>query len=120
MGDGLPEMRLTGRSAALPQAMNRLPVWERYRCEIFASWATRRSGQWEIDPDPYPLFPGVLQENALVLANGTGRVPFVVDPANACTTWLKTFLAKVVHVDVLVLGDRAKRELARVSHIEGQ
>ena len=35
------------------------------------------------------------QENALVLASDPRRVPFVVDPANACTTWLKTFLAKV-------------------------
>ncbi|CAN0042899.1 unnamed protein product [Ascophyllum nodosum] len=34
------------------------------------------------------------QENALVLASDPRRVPFVVDPANACTTWLKTFLAK--------------------------
>ncbi|CAM9184751.1 unnamed protein product, partial [Discosporangium mesarthrocarpum] len=34
------------------------------------------------------------QENALVLANEPCRVPFVVDPANACTEWLKSFLSK--------------------------
>ncbi|CAM9334952.1 unnamed protein product, partial [Hapterophycus canaliculatus] len=34
------------------------------------------------------------QENALVLANNPGRVPFIVDPANACTAWLQSFLAK--------------------------
>lgn len=35
------------------------------------------------------------QENALVLASDPRRVPFIIDPANACTAWLKSFLAKV-------------------------
>lgn len=39
--------------------------------------------------------PCGVQENALVLANNPGRVPFIVDPANACTAWLQSFLAKV-------------------------
>jgi len=35
------------------------------------------------------------QENALVIANNVGkRVPFVVDPSDAATPWLKSFLAQ--------------------------
>lgn len=50
------------------------------------------------------------QENALVLANNPGRVPFIVDPANACTTWLKCFLAKVPNAS----ADDEKAECAHV------
>merc|ERR1711988_1034020 len=34
------------------------------------------------------------QENGLVISNATDRVPFVIDPANAATKWLTSFLAK--------------------------
>jgi len=34
------------------------------------------------------------QENSLVIANATDRVPFIIDPASAATEWLKSYLAK--------------------------
>ncbi|CAM9131219.1 unnamed protein product, partial [Ectocarpus sp. 4 AP-2014] len=47
------------------------------------------------------------QENALVLANSPGRVPFIIDPANACTAWLQSFLAKDASrpLEVVSAGD---------------
>jgi dynein heavy chain 2 len=33
------------------------------------------------------------QENSLVISNTTDRVPFIIDPASAATTWLKSILS---------------------------
>lgn len=41
-----------------------------------------------------------------MLANETGRVPFIVDPSGACITWLKIFLSKVSQTGVG--GDRGR------------
>ena len=34
------------------------------------------------------------QENGLVIVNSPDRVPFIIDPASACTDWLKSVLSK--------------------------
>ena len=33
------------------------------------------------------------QENSLVIANASDRVPFIIDPASACTDWLRSILS---------------------------
>lgn len=57
--------------------------------------------------NPCRHFP--VQENALVLANNPSRVPFIVDPANACTTWLQSFLAKVRGLSVHSTGRETRK-----------
>ena len=49
------------------------------------------------------------QENSLVIANSTDRVPFIIDPASAATDWLKSILAT----------DRT-RPLEVVNHFDGR
>ncbi|CAB1119429.1 unnamed protein product [Ectocarpus sp. CCAP 1310/34] len=54
------------------------------------------------------------QENALVLANSLGRVPFIIDPANACTAWLQSFLAKDASRPLEVVSAADARFTSRV------
>ena len=50
-----------------------------------------------------------------MLANSPGRVPFIVDPANACTTWLQSFLAKVRGLSIQSTGRETRKHLARTN-----
>lgn len=47
--------------------------------------------RWKADGLPSD---SLSQENAIVVANCGMRVPFIIDPANAATSWLRSFLSK--------------------------
>ena len=49
------------------------------------------------------------QENGLVIVNSHDRVPFIIDPASACTEWLKAVLAKDVNRPLEVVANHDKR-----------
>jgi len=47
--------------------------------------------KWKADGLPSD---SLSQENAIVIANAGTRVPFVIDPASAASTWLRSYLSK--------------------------